>query len=267
MKTHDTIGVEIIKSTFACDELTEIVEHHHTRYGGTPGDDARPSGERIPLGARILTIADSYDAMVSDRVYRKGLSLQQAIDELRRCAGKQFDPKLVETFIAMIETRKSRNSEGTSSQNAIQKQAALRLGVQMEYLAEAVDDQDLQRIQALANHIAETADDFEVQSISNAARILVEQTDDDPDLVECLNMTLELMELCRQTQASHLTLSIEHGPRRVPCAEPWASRKRCATIEEKGERRVGAGRERHDLTACKKRRPRNHLAVFQRLVF
>ena len=216
MKTHDSIGVEIIKSTFACDELTEIVEHHHTRYGGASDALDRPQGDDIPLGARILTIADSYDAMVSDRVYRKGLTQAAAIAELRRCAGRQFDPILVERFIDMLERQNAGDKRPFTAEEAIEKQAALRLGSQMEDLAEAVDDQDLDRIVQLAERIAETADNYEVERICLAARELAFQAKEEPDLVECLRMTLELMELCRQTQASHLTLSIEHGPRRVP---------------------------------------------------
>ena len=60
-------------------------------------------GDQIPLGARIVTVVDSFDAMVSDRCYRKGMSLEIALDRLMRDSGKQFDPEIVEPFVRMAE--------------------------------------------------------------------------------------------------------------------------------------------------------------------
>ena len=105
MSTHDRIGVEIIRSTFACNELTKTVQSHHATFADDPRHPELPSGKDLPLGARILTIADAYDAMVSDRVYRKGRSKEEAFAELRRCAGRQFDPELVERFIEVATAR------------------------------------------------------------------------------------------------------------------------------------------------------------------
>ncbi len=105
MKAHDTMGVEIIKAAFSSKPLREIVRTHHARFGGNPREPGLPSGQDIPLGSRLLAIADSYDAMVSDRVYRKGRTRDEAFEELRRCAGKQFDPALVDRFIIAVLTR------------------------------------------------------------------------------------------------------------------------------------------------------------------
>src|SRR5690606_18751322 len=96
MRLHDRMGVDMIRSSFDCDELAQFVEMHHAWYGGSPENPSAPRGEQIPLEARILAIADAYDAMVSDRVYRPGMSRDEAFAELRRCAGRQFDPNLVE---------------------------------------------------------------------------------------------------------------------------------------------------------------------------
>ena len=87
MGVHDRMGVEIIASAFACPSLNEIVENHHAWFGGNPRQPGSPTGEQIPFGARILAIADAYDAIVSDRVYRKGRSQEEAVQELRRYAG------------------------------------------------------------------------------------------------------------------------------------------------------------------------------------
>jgi putative nucleotidyltransferase with HDIG domain len=79
-------------------DIIPIVEAHHERWDGQ-GYPNGLKGEDIPLGARILAIADSFDAMTSDRPYRKALSRQMAVKELREKAGSQFDPDLVEVFI------------------------------------------------------------------------------------------------------------------------------------------------------------------------
>jgi HD-GYP domain-containing protein (c-di-GMP phosphodiesterase class II) len=77
--------------------------HHHEHYNGK-GYPSGLQGGSIPIGARILAIADSYDAMTSSRPYREQLSSQQALNELKRCAGTQFDPELVDTFCKIIES-------------------------------------------------------------------------------------------------------------------------------------------------------------------
>jgi HD-GYP domain-containing protein (c-di-GMP phosphodiesterase class II) len=79
------------------------VLHHHERWDGTGYPD-RLAGERIPLGARIIFVADAFDAMTSDRVYRRRLDTAEALAELERCAGTQFDPAVVEAFRAVLAT-------------------------------------------------------------------------------------------------------------------------------------------------------------------
>jgi HD-GYP domain-containing protein (c-di-GMP phosphodiesterase class II) len=72
--------------------------HHHERWDGT-GYPSGLKGEAIPIEARILAIADAFDAMTSSRPYRDPLSYKKVLDELKRCSGIQFDPKLVEAFL------------------------------------------------------------------------------------------------------------------------------------------------------------------------
>jgi HD-GYP domain-containing protein (c-di-GMP phosphodiesterase class II) len=79
------------------DPVAEWVLHHHERWDGR-GYPHGLAGEEIPLGARIIFIADAYDAMTSDRAYRSRLTAHDAVAELERCAGTQFDPEIVAVF-------------------------------------------------------------------------------------------------------------------------------------------------------------------------
>jgi len=126
--SHEQIGVEIVRSTFACDEMTDIVLCHRARYGADERPDL-PSGKDIPLGARILCICEAYDAMVNDQVYRTAMSTQEAFAELRRCAGEQFDPDLVERFINTIQMDTADRSNEIQD---VSMDTALQLGLQIE---------------------------------------------------------------------------------------------------------------------------------------
>jgi HD-GYP domain-containing protein (c-di-GMP phosphodiesterase class II) len=96
LERHPQIGFRMLES-LGVDPVAEWVLHHHERWDGTGYPD-KLSGTRIPLGARILFVADAYDAMTSDRVYRSRLSAEAALDELERCAGTQFDPEIVQAL-------------------------------------------------------------------------------------------------------------------------------------------------------------------------
>ena len=98
MKKHPEVGWRILTSASEFSELAEFVLCHHERWDGR-GYPRGLKGEAIPLEARIINVADSYDAMTKDRAYRKGMSLQEAIEELQQNAGTQFDPQVVDVMI------------------------------------------------------------------------------------------------------------------------------------------------------------------------
>ena len=98
---HPSIGADIISKVDFLKDITTIVKHHHERFDGKGYPDGL-HGEEIPIEAAILTIADSYDAMTSDRPYRKALTQEEAFEELKKNAGTQFHPKLVEAFISLM---------------------------------------------------------------------------------------------------------------------------------------------------------------------
>ncbi len=93
LERHPQIGYRMLES-LGVDPVADWVLHHHERWDGTGYPDAI-GGEEIPLGARIIFVADAYDAMTSDRVYRGRLTDDEAIAELARCSGSQFDPEVV----------------------------------------------------------------------------------------------------------------------------------------------------------------------------
>jgi diguanylate cyclase (GGDEF)-like protein/putative nucleotidyltransferase with HDIG domain len=103
LERHPQIGFRMLDS-LGVEPVASWVLHHHERWDGDGYPD-RLGGERIPLGSRILFVADAYDAMTTDRVYRSRLSHERAIAELERCAGTQFDPEVVSAFVAMLRER------------------------------------------------------------------------------------------------------------------------------------------------------------------
>lgn len=98
---HPSIGAEIIDKVDFLKNITPIIKHHHERYDGKGYPDGL-KGDEIPIEACILTIADSYDAMISDRPYRKALSKEEALKEIRINAGTQFHPELAERFVSIM---------------------------------------------------------------------------------------------------------------------------------------------------------------------
>ena len=103
LQRHPEIGHRMLES-LGVDPVAEWVLHHHERWDGT-GYPQRLYGEEIPLGARIIFVADAYDAMTSDRAYRGRLTPREAIEELERCSGTQFDPEIVGAFARELVNR------------------------------------------------------------------------------------------------------------------------------------------------------------------
>jgi diguanylate cyclase (GGDEF)-like protein/putative nucleotidyltransferase with HDIG domain len=100
LERHPQIGFRMLES-LGVDPVAEWVLHHHERWDGTGYPD-KLAGEEIPLGARIIFVADAFDAMTSDRVYRRPLGHDDALAELERCAGTQFDPSIVRVFVESL---------------------------------------------------------------------------------------------------------------------------------------------------------------------
>jgi HD-GYP domain-containing protein (c-di-GMP phosphodiesterase class II) len=108
IKKHAVIGYNILEPVQFLKSVAPMVLYHQEWYDGK----GYPEGlekEEIPLGARIISVIDSYDAMTSDRPYRKAMPLEKAISELKKGSGIQFDPKVVNIFIDILEKEKNIN--------------------------------------------------------------------------------------------------------------------------------------------------------------
>ena len=169
MDTHDRIGIAILESSFKHEEIAAIVRAHHAHFDGSGARCGAMRGAEIPLRARILSIADAYDAMTDDRPYRNAMSRDLAIAELKRCAGTQFDPILVDRFVAFIE-----QSERPSMQQSV-IDMTLRLGLEVERLTAAVERQELmlaravaQRLQALSTSVGHAGMATAAAKVANA---------------------------------------------------------------------------------------------------
>ncbi|MCO4754309.1 MAG: HD-GYP domain-containing protein [Bacteriovoracaceae bacterium] len=110
MKKHPTESYEILKGFSVFEKVARFAKHHHERYDGRGYPDGL-KGEQIPLYSRIILIADTFDAMTSTRVYRKGLPYQTAFEELEEFSGSQFDPALVVSFIKGMKKEQAKKED------------------------------------------------------------------------------------------------------------------------------------------------------------
>ncbi len=197
MQRHERIGLEIIRTSFASEELSQIVENYRRFFDGSH-ENLGPSGIRIPLGSRILAIADAYDSMVSKRPYRAAMTRREAIAELRRCANTQFDSEIVERFIRIVD----RHKPEPFSLGHISKETALGIGQEIERLAEAIDHQDVAGLRVLAGRLSESAARNGAPEIAAKAMELEQAAKREGDVLGVLQRACELIEYCRATQSS-----------------------------------------------------------------
>jgi putative nucleotidyltransferase with HDIG domain len=104
IRAHPQIGANIVEGIKFIGSDANIIRYHHEWVNGR-GYPAGIDGEKIPLGAKIVSVADAFDAMTSKRVYRDAMSVEKAVEELRRCSGTQFDPQIVEALVKVLRRK------------------------------------------------------------------------------------------------------------------------------------------------------------------
>jgi putative nucleotidyltransferase with HDIG domain len=120
VKLHSTEGQNILKPLYFLDDILPAIYHHHERFDGK-GYPVGLSGRDIPLWARIIQVADSYDAMTSDRPYRIALTDEQAVKEITSCSGTQLDPVISHIMVKIIQGKKNKG-ETSAAKGRINRQ-------------------------------------------------------------------------------------------------------------------------------------------------
>lgn len=121
IKRHPEEGARIVAPMRFASEVGPIIRHHHERWDGSGYPDGL-RGEDIPIGARIVAIVDAYDAMMTDRPYRKSLGLEEALRRLRAGRGREWDPDLLDLFIRLIEDGRLIEPESEDSRSRLERQ-------------------------------------------------------------------------------------------------------------------------------------------------
>ncbi len=213
MRQHESIGAEILSASFGDPGLVAIVENRQAFFAGNPQKPHLPKGDDIPIGARILAVADAFDSMTHESVYRTARSQAEAFAELRNCAGSQFDPQVVERFIQAVADRHSGLCE--PAEIRVNRDVACDIGSQIERLVNAIDQQDMDRMKVLAGRLKSTASGHGLAVLTERAAALEASVDNSSDAVGVLESAYELIELCRSTQRGYLSSMSEKSPLKV----------------------------------------------------
>jgi diguanylate cyclase (GGDEF)-like protein/PAS domain S-box-containing protein len=193
MAEHKLKSVDLIASTFLSPTLVEIARYNQVWYEGTQHSPGLPKGKDIPLGSRILSIADAFSSMVSHRPYREARTFEQAFEELRRFAGRQFDPDLVEHFIKVMRARNESRQQGTPKLfNAVK----LEIGQEVEKLFVAVNTSAFGALGTIADRLSVKANKHGLRQVVAVARKIQKATEENPDIIQILRLASELSEVC-----------------------------------------------------------------------
>lgn len=207
MEKHDKIGVEIVLAAFASEKIADIIAAHHSCFSvGKLGGSQSLYRDQIPLESRIITACDAFDAMVSDRVYRKGMCIDDAIVELRRCTPDQFDPEVVECLVEHVE--RFEYSTNASIEFSGSSKSGVKIGQHIETLCNAIEAEDVDLLQEVVENLKFDAVENQIEPIADAALRLNDAIDQNElELDQVLNLADEVMQLCRSTRTAFNTMA------------------------------------------------------------
>lgn len=203
MEAHASMGVEIVESSFNSQPLSDIVRYHHFRFDGLNTPAGGPIGKEIPIGARIVCIVDAFDAMVSNRVYRHGRSVGEAFEELRRCAGTQFDPVLVERF---IRKQVGWRPDSRFMHFEIEDKLAISIGHLTERTMHAFEALDSHVLAESLDKLAKAGKQFDLPAIEHLALKLSKAIGNGPtnDWDFAAPILQDLLDMCLMVQRAHI---------------------------------------------------------------
>ena len=182
IQKHYQTGIDIVRSTFRCDELADLIMQFRSKRND------------VSIASRVLAIVDAYDTMTSDRSYRERMSKQDAIAELTRLAGKEYDPVLVRRFVAFL------NGELDTKQHEKAKDTRSQIEEQLESLAAALDERNSTVAQQLVDEIRQAARQIRNPTIDELVEALCESAQQGDQWPESVRLTAQLMDLCRIIQ-------------------------------------------------------------------
>ena len=204
MRRHDEIGVEIVRSAFASDEVAEIIQSYHLNQSGQGKRPAQPiDHNQLRLESRIIIACDALDSMICDSVYRRGMAIEDAIDELQRCTPSQFDPGVVELLVEYIKSPAFQANY--ISRVAVPARSAAAIGKHLEALYDAVANENIQHLRQVVEAIRHDRDLSQVDQINETAERLSQAIQCEYDHPEQIfDLANEMVQLCRSTRASFL---------------------------------------------------------------
>lgn len=203
MEAHAQMGVDIVDSSFSSPWLSDIVRYHHYRFDGSNTPPGQPVRGDIPIGARIVCIVDAYDAMTSNRVYRKGRKPEEAFEELRRCAGTQFDPLLVERFISL---QLGWRADSRFAKSDIEGREALAIGHLTERTMHSFEMHDAKVLAESLEKLAMAGELYDLPAIRHLATELRKAIGDarTDDWEFATPIVQNLLEMCLMVQRAHI---------------------------------------------------------------
>jgi diguanylate cyclase (GGDEF)-like protein/PAS domain S-box-containing protein len=200
MRMYDRIGLEIIRASFDSRGLIDAIRYLRKPFNGQAEQDGELTGRAIPITARLLTIADAYDAMTSHRSFRRGRTKEEAFEELKRYSGTQFDPDLVFWFIDVVRQQ----NIAAIPQGMVSKESALQMGLHIEQLVDAVDRQDISAMATWAHQLEMTAAKAEAIDIEMRARAVRQSIENPTSFEKAVELSLELVNTARTARWSHI---------------------------------------------------------------
>ena len=216
MKSSREIGLRIVSSALECDEVVEIMRFQHVSYSEYRAQSSSVLQDGCPLESRIISACDAFDSMINDQVYRKGMTLTAAIQELKRCTPDQFDPVVVDaliTYVSHPEYLKTRDFQLQSSDS----NSTTAIGQHIQMLQSAIVDNNVQQMQAAVEELTKDAGNATVapvyaESTHQNSKLISAQASAKPEpgddgYEEVIGLAEEVLELCRSTRKAIVNLS------------------------------------------------------------